>query len=151
MANDYSKGYYTLYKNSNNKEPYYWVLKAPNHEVILTSEMYTSKHGALNGIDSTRNHCEEDSNYQRLTASDNSPYFTLRAKNHEVIGVSEMYSSEQAREKGIAAVKKYGKNAPLFDETASGGEFGEASNSKNYEKPIKNERPQKAVNAGRYA
>ncbi|QHM69894.1 YegP family protein [Mixta intestinalis] len=36
-------------------------------------------------------------------------YFVLRAGNHEIIAVSEMYSSKQAAEKGIASVRA---NAP---------------------------------------
>lgn len=114
---DYSKGYYVLSKHNGNKEPYHWVLKAPNHEVVLTSETYKSKQGALNGIDSVQRHCEDDSNYVKETAKDDSPYFNLKAKNHEIIGSSEMYTSNQSRDNGIDAVKKYGKSMKLNDET----------------------------------
>ncbi|RXJ77035.1 hypothetical protein CRV03_07160 [Arcobacter sp. F155] len=112
-------GYYVLSKREGIEEPYHWVLKAANNEVILTSENYTSKHGALNGIESVRKNCEEDENYQRLEAKDGSPYFNLRAKNHEVIGKSEMYSSKQARDNGIESVKKHGITLALVDETSS--------------------------------
>jgi len=112
-------GYYVLYKRDEIDEPYHWVLKAANHEVILTSENYVNKHGALNGIESVRNNCEDDGNYQRLNAKDGSPYFNLRAKNHEVIGTSEMYSSKQARDNGIESVKKHGTTLALLDETSS--------------------------------
>lgn len=139
----YSQGYYILTKNSKNEQPYHWVLKAPNHEVVLTSETYVSKHGALNGIDSVRNNCEDDSNYERKTASDESPYFNLKAKNYEVIGTSEMYSSIQARETGIEAVKKYGISTVLVDNTSSDIDLDE--------QPIVTDRPQKSEEAGRYA
>jgi len=114
-------GYYVLSKREEIDEPYHWVLRAANHEVILTSENYVSKHGALNGIESVRQNCKDDDNYQRLDAKDGSPYFNLRAKNHEVIGTSEMYSSKQARDNGIESVKKHGTTLTLVDETSSSG------------------------------
>lgn len=153
----YKDGYYVLNKTKNIKEPYHWVLKAPNHEIILTSENYVSKHGALNGMDSVRNNCEDDSNYQREIAKDNSPYFNLRAKNYEVIGTSEMYSSEKARETGITAVKNYGTTIVLIDESKSddGGDIklGMDSNSTDAtnEEPTITQRPEKSQQAGRYA
>lgn len=122
----YSEGYYVLSKNNSAKQPYHWVLKAPNHEVILTSENYVTKHGALNGIESVQENCPFDENYQRLEASDLSPYFNLRAKNYEVIGTSEMYSSEQARENGINAVKKYGTSNVIINEDDNSSDTGAA-------------------------
>ena len=116
---DYSKGYYVLIKHSGIKEPYHWVLKAPNHEVILKSENYASKHGALNGIESTQKNCPLDKNYDRLEANDGSTYFNLKAGNGEIIGTSEMYSSEQMRDHGIEAVKNYGITSYIKDETGS--------------------------------
>ncbi|HAI51402.1 MAG TPA: hypothetical protein DCM53_20105 [Enterobacteriaceae bacterium] len=48
-------GYYVLYKsNTALNQKYYFVLKASNGEVIVTSEMYASKQGALNGIRSVQ-------------------------------------------------------------------------------------------------
>lgn len=44
-------------------------------------------------------------------------YFTLHASNGQVIGKSEMYTSTQARDGGIAAVKAYGPSAPVVDLT----------------------------------
>jgi len=92
-------------------------LIAPNNEVILTSERYTTKQNAQKGAASVKTHAPEDDNYQRLTAKDNSPYFTLRADNHEVIGKSEMYSSKQMRDKGIEAVKEHAPGAEVRDVT----------------------------------
>ncbi len=77
MSN-YSKGYYVLIKHNGIKQPYHWVLKAPNHEVILKSENYASKYGALNGIESTQKNCPFDDNYQRLEARDGNHYFNLK-------------------------------------------------------------------------
>ncbi|MBN3069711.1 YegP family protein [Pectobacterium brasiliense] len=48
-------GYYELKKSPTaTQQQYYWVLKASNHEVIATSEMYSSKQAAQNGIHSVQ-------------------------------------------------------------------------------------------------
>ena len=44
---------FIIYK-SNNGWQYYWNLRAPNGEVIATSEMYNSKQAAKNGIESVK-------------------------------------------------------------------------------------------------
>lgn len=85
-------------------------LKAGNHEVILTSERYTTKAAAENGIASVKANGSNDAHFHRKTAKDQSPYFVLVAKNGQTIGKSEMYSSTSAVENGIASVKK---NAPI--------------------------------------
>lgn len=92
-------------------------LKAANGEVILTSERYAGKSGALNGIESVRQNSPLDGRYDRRTATDGSPYFVLRAANNEIIGRSELYSSTQAMENGIAAVKRDGPRAEVEDQT----------------------------------
>ncbi len=50
MAN----AYYELKKTSDGQ--YLFNLRAPNHEVIATSERYTTKQGAQRGIESVRQH-----------------------------------------------------------------------------------------------
>ena len=79
--------------------------------------MYTTRGAAYGGISSCKENSPLDERYQRLTASSGQPYFTLRAKNNEVIGVSEMYSSTQAREVGIASCKANGPTSTTQDDT----------------------------------
>ncbi|MDF7787817.1 YegP family protein [Pantoea stewartii] len=44
-------------------------------------------------------------------------YFVLKADNHEVIATSEMYSSKQACQTGIASVQRNGPTTDIRDET----------------------------------
>ena len=92
-------------------------LKAGNGEIILTSQRYVSKGGAENGIESVRTNCQIDSRYDRRVASDDSPYFVLKAANGEIIGNSEMYASTSAMENGIASVKVNGATDNVVDNT----------------------------------
>ena len=108
-------GTYVLKRTSDGQ--YMFNLKAANGEVILTSERYTSKAAAENGIESVRANSPVDDRYRRLTSSAGEPYFTLTAANGEVIGTSQMYSTQSARENGIASVKENGPTATLHDQT----------------------------------
>lgn len=107
-------GYYDLKRSG---DQYMFNLKAANHEVILTSERYTTKVSAQEGIKSVQQNSPIDARYQRKTASDNSPYFTLTAANGQAIGRSEMYSSTAARDNGIASVKTNGPTPTVKDNT----------------------------------
>ena len=61
--------------------------------------------------------CSEDSRYERKTSSDGKAFFNLKAANHQVIGTSQMYSSESACENGIASVKANGTTKTVKDST----------------------------------
>jgi hypothetical protein len=60
----------------------------------------------------------DEKNYEKRMDVVNEPYFVLKAKNGEIIGTSEMYSSEQARDHGILAVRYNGVNSIIKDKTA---------------------------------
>ncbi|MGE8687529.1 MAG: YegP family protein [Achromobacter sp.] len=107
-------GYYDLKRSG---DQYMFNLKAGNNEVILTSERYTTKASAQDGIASVRQNSQVDARYQLKTASDGSPYFTLSAANGQAIGRSEMYSSTAARDKGVASVKANGPTTTVKDNT----------------------------------
>jgi uncharacterized protein YegP (UPF0339 family) len=107
-------GWFELSKSSDGQ--FRFVLKAGNAETILTSELYTTKSAAENGIASVRTNSPSDERYEKKqppTAS----FFNLKAGNHQVIGTSQMYASEQSRDKGIASVKTNGPTQTVKDHT----------------------------------
>jgi uncharacterized protein YegP (UPF0339 family) len=101
-------------KQSKNKQ-YFFSLLAANGQTILASEMYDAKAGALAGIESVKKNAADDASYVRLDGKDGSPYFTLRAGNHQVIGQSQMYASAAARDGGITSCKSNGPGASTSD------------------------------------
>ena len=98
-------------------------LKAGNGEVIATSEVYTTDAACKNGIESVRKCCEggvEDQTaegYETLKHPKFEVYtdkagefrFRLKARNGEIIAVSEGYKAKASCLNGIESVKK---NAP---------------------------------------
>ncbi|MCB1675676.1 MAG: YegP family protein [Halioglobus sp.] len=98
---------------------FFFNLLAANGQGILKSEMYKSKSAAMNGIESVRANCGADGQYDCRTSGNDKFYFVLKAKNHQVIGQSQMYASQESCAKGIASVKSNGTSSTIKDLTAA--------------------------------
>ncbi len=103
---------------SDNNEKYYFRLKAKNGQVILSSQGYSSKSSAKNGIESVKNNALDDGCYDRKEAANGKLHFNLCSKNHQIIGSSQMYASQSGMENGINSVKENAPNAEIVDLTA---------------------------------
>src|SRR6187399_2322063 len=108
-------GWFELSKSSDGQ--FRFVLKAGNAETILTSELYKAKGSAENGIASVQTNCSDDARYERKTSTNGKAFFNLKAANSQVIGTSQMYTSESSRENGIASVKTNGSTKTVKDNT----------------------------------
>ena len=97
---------------------FHFNLKAGNGEVILSSQMYTSKSSAKNGIASVRKNSPDADRYERLEGKKGQPYFVLKAANQQVIGTSEMYNDKRGRDNGIRSVRRNGGAKTVDDLTA---------------------------------
>lgn len=106
-------GYFELHKSTDDR--FVFNLKADNNEIILTSQTYSSKQHALDGIESVRKHSSKDAQYTRKHSIARQPYFVLNATNGETIGSSQMYASGTAMESGIASVKANGSTKTSKD------------------------------------
>lgn len=98
-------------------DQFYFRLYARKGEIILRSEGYIDKSGCVNGIASVKMNAPDDDRYQRKISTNGQFYFNLVATNGEIIGTSEMYSSNAGRDNGIEAVKKTAPGAPVEDNT----------------------------------
>ena len=107
-------GWFELSKSTNDQ--FRFVLKAGNGEVILTSELYTTKAVAENGITSVQSNSPLDERYETKTASNGKFFFNLKAGNHQIIGTSQMYASAQSRDVGIASVKANGSSKTIKEQ-----------------------------------
>ncbi len=90
-------------------EKFHFVLKAQNGQVILSSQMYSSKPAAIKGVEAVKTNALTDSLYDRKKASNDKFYFNLKSTNGQIIGSSQMYTSENGVTAGIDSVKN---NAP---------------------------------------
>jgi uncharacterized protein YegP (UPF0339 family) len=90
-------------------------LKAGNGQIVLSSEAYKQKESALAGINAVRACGPDDTNFERKESTSKQPYFTLKARNGETLGRSEMYVSASSRDKGIASVQKNSASLKVND------------------------------------
>ncbi len=105
-------------------------LKAGNGEVIATSEVYTSRAACLNGIESVRKNASaaklEDQTEENFEAVTNPKFevykdkagefrFRLKARNGEIIAVSEGYKAKASCLNGIESVRKNAPEAEVVD------------------------------------
>lgn len=106
-------------------------LKAGNHEVIATSEIYNTKRACLNGIESVRRNAPiapiEDQTVEGF-AREKCPKFEvyldkageyrfrLKAVNGQIIATGESYKQKDGCLNGIESIKKNADSEVAFEE-----------------------------------
>ena len=105
-------------------------LKAGNGEIIATSEVYSSEAACMNGIESVRNSCVGEIEDQTVEGFETLKHpkfevytdkagefrFRLKARNGEIIAVSEGYKAKASCLNGIESVKKTAPDSPVEKE-----------------------------------
>tara|TARA_R110002096_G_scaffold16898_9_gene57921 strand:+ start:39318 stop:40079 length:762 start_codon:yes stop_codon:yes gene_type:complete len=102
---------------------YYFNLTATNKEIVLSSEGYTSRTGALTGILSVLDNAGDEANYELREASNGQYYFVLEAQNGQTIGMSELYSTKGNATQGITTVVNVSDSYLAFLATRTGARF----------------------------
>ena len=113
------------------KSGYRFNLVAGNGEIIATSENYSSKDACLGGVESVRNNAPaanlEDQTVEGYEVAKHPKFevyadkagefrFRLKAKNGEIIAVSEGYKAKASCKNGIESVRKNAPDAALVVE-----------------------------------
>ncbi len=112
--------YVELFKG---ESEYHFNVIAANHQIILSSQGYQSRTSALSGLLSVMKNAEDEGQYKVLEAKNGEYYFNLVAKNHKIIGTSEMYSTKSNAVRGTKAVKRASTAYADFMEERTGARF----------------------------
>ena len=89
-------------------------LKASNGEILVSSEVYTSRDGVIKAIEAIKRNVE--SGEIRVFADKHGNYkFKLTAGNHRVIAISAHYSTEKSAERASESFKKFALTADVVD------------------------------------
>ena len=106
-------------------------LKANNGEVIATSEVYTTEAACMNGIESVKKNAVEggleDQTVEGFETEKHPKFevyedkggefrFRLKARNGEIIAVSEGYKAKASCMNGIESVRKNAPDAEIVKE-----------------------------------
>ena len=108
-------GKFEIYKD--NADEFRFRLKAGNGETLLSSEGYADRSGAMNGIKSVQSNATDGARFQPTDSDGSNFRFNLTAKNNQIIGTSQNYTSASARDNGIAAVGRAADGAEMVDMT----------------------------------
>lgn len=84
---------------------YHFNLFAQNGEIVLSSQAYETAASAWNGAFAAQSAAVSENAFAINTALDGSFYFTLRAPNGQVVGVSQMYAAFTGAALGIDSVQ----------------------------------------------
>ena len=109
-------GKFELFKDK--KGEFRFRLRAGNGEIVLASESYKDRAGALNGVESVRKNAGDAARYAKKAAAGGKHHFVLKAANNQVIGQSEMYDSETSCDSGVKSAMAGAAGATLDDQTA---------------------------------
>ena len=109
-------GKFEIYKDKAGE--FRFRLKAGNGQTILASEGYKAKASCLNGVESVRKNAGNDALFERKQTASGKYMFNLKATNGQVIGTSEAYESEAARNNGILSVSNHAPGASVDDTQA---------------------------------
>lgn len=93
---------------------YHFNLVAQNGEVVLSSQAYSSEAAAYNGAFAVQDAAQVATNFAIKTSSDARFYFTLTADNGQVVGVSQMYTTKESAQAGVASVQALLKTLDLI-------------------------------------
>lgn len=122
LENGYDKRNFDVQQASNGD--WYFNLLAANHQVIGTSELYSSKSNAERGARTVRalvrlqystKAAPKRQSFEIFKGEDGKTYFRLRAGNGEIMLGSQGYTTKQSAEKGIASVELNGSDASNFE------------------------------------
>lgn len=113
--------YFELLRGETGK--FHFNFAAANHEIVLTSQSYTSRTGALGGVLSVLDNAGNRGNFEARTAKSGESYFVLHAANGKIIGTSEMYASSENARRGILAVMNASDDYLAFLATRRGERF----------------------------
>ncbi len=142
------------------KSKFYFNLKADNGEIILTSEGYNREASCLQGVESVRTNAPlaavEDQTLEGFKKETNPKFevyadkagefrFRLKARNGQIIGVSEGYKAKASAIKGIESIRKNSSSDVLKVENAVKEE--KAEKPEKPEAPVKAEKIEKAARA----
>lgn len=113
-----SNGRFETFKGQDGQ--YYFQLLAGNGQCVLRSEGYAAFSSSQNGVTSVQSNGANEARYLLREAVDGSWYFLLTATNGQIIGISQMYSTESNAKAGIASVINVVKGTNLAGPAAQG-------------------------------
>ena len=91
----------------------YFNLLGAEGKVILSSEMYTTMKSCENGVASVKKNAPMDERYEMKQSESGKFHFNLKAGNHQIIGTSMTFATEEAAKAALETVKAEAADAEV--------------------------------------
>ncbi len=104
-------GKYEVFKEL---DKYKFVLKASNGGVLIESELYSSKDGAINAINTVKRNIT-GGNIEISKDKRNLYQFSLIASNNRVLVISANYPTEKRVQNAVESFKRFGVTSPVVE------------------------------------
>ena len=108
-------GQFNFYKDA--PRVFRFCLVAENGDIILSSDVYTSKLGCTKGIESVKAHSANPDNFVRESTENNQHRFSLTSSNGRVLATSKNYATVAAYNSGIESVARLARGASISQQT----------------------------------
>ena len=102
-------------RKSDAKEPFSFIFVNEEGKTIVKSENYAQKASAINGIESVKKNCQDDSKYEMKVSSNNKAFFNIKSTNGQIVGTSALFSNEEERTAAIAELKANSADAKIIE------------------------------------
>ncbi|MDE6242271.1 MAG: DUF1508 domain-containing protein, partial [Anaeroplasmataceae bacterium] len=113
-AEDKSRAYSGKYEVYPSADGYQYRLKASNGEVLVVSEVYTTKDSALKAIDAVKRNVEDGE--IRIIKDKRGLYkFKLTSKNYRVLALGSSYSTEKSAVRSSESFKNFALKATTVE------------------------------------
>ena len=106
-------GKFEIYPDKGGK--FRFRLKATNGQIVLSSQGYSTKAAAIKGAESVKENSTDPTAFDATTTESGQFRFNIKAKNHQIIGTSQSYTTASARDNGIEAVGRAADGADIVD------------------------------------
>lgn len=110
-----SNGKFELFKGTDGD--FYFRFVAANGETVLSSEGYTTKANATNGINAVIADAPDTHNVDVLESTNDKFYFVVKSPNGEIIATSQMYTTKASAQRGALTVRQLTR--AISDETTT--------------------------------
>ncbi len=94
---------------------YYYALVSDNDKIMLKSDDYYEMQGVINLIASIKESACVNERFIRKTNHNGKCYFVMVGENYEIIGLSNLFYSEDQMERNIDYIRNFAPDAPISE------------------------------------
>ncbi len=98
---------------------YFNLTEPPPVGLLLSSDKFATKEETLHAIDRVKRNAPLEERYERKTSSAGRHFFVLKGDDHQILGTSNRFDTEDARDSALTAVMSNAAAAAVSDPSST--------------------------------